>query len=50
MDEEFVVKVDRDLISRVVYNFFDNVIKYNKVGGKIYIYFEVVNGKVYIII
>lgn len=50
VDEELVVKADRDLISRVVHNLLDNAIKYNKVGGKIYIYSEVVNGKAYITI
>jgi len=50
VDEELVVKADRDLISRVIHNLLDNAIKYNKVGGKIYIYSEVVNGKSYITI
>ncbi|BCS81104.1 two-component sensor histidine kinase [Caldicellulosiruptor diazotrophicus] len=50
VDEELIVKADKDLISRVVHNLLDNAIKYNKVGGKIYIYSEVVNGKAYITI
>ncbi|AZT90254.1 HAMP domain-containing protein [Caldicellulosiruptor changbaiensis] len=50
VDENLVVKADRDLISRVVHNLLDNAIKYNKVGGKIYIYSEVENGKAYITI
>jgi len=50
VDENLVVKADRDLISRVIHNLLDNAIKYNKVGGKIYIYSEVENGKAYIII
>lgn len=50
VDEELVVKADRDLISRVIHNLLDNAIKYNKVGGKIYIYSEVANGKAYITI
>jgi len=50
VDENLVVKADRDLISRVIHNLLDNAIKYNKVGGKIYIYSEVENGKAYITI
>ncbi|WAM30516.1 sensor histidine kinase [Caldicellulosiruptor naganoensis] len=50
VDENLVVKADRDLISRVVHNLLDNAIKYNKVGGKIYIYSEVENDKAYITI
>ncbi|WP_039764351.1 MULTISPECIES: sensor histidine kinase [unclassified Caldicellulosiruptor] len=50
VDENLVVKADRDLISRVVHNLLDNAIKYNKVGGKIYVYSEVENGKAYITI
>jgi len=50
VNENLMVKADRDLISRVVHNLLDNAIKYNKVGGKIYIYSEVENGKAYITI
>lgn len=50
VDENLMVKADRDLISRVVHNLLDNAIKYNKVGGKIYIYSEVEDGKAYITI
>ncbi|WAM34845.1 sensor histidine kinase [Caldicellulosiruptor morganii] len=50
VDENLVVKADKDLISRVVHNLLDNAIKYNKVGGKIFIYSEVDNNKAYITI